>query len=67
MGMPSGLGLHSEHAPPLGFSEWACEPIFQTLSVAPSPCVRCAWARAVMFLVSDAISTCPLGARLVKV
>ena len=31
MGMPSGLGLHSGHAPPLGFSEWVCEPIFQTL------------------------------------
>ena len=54
------------HASPLGFSKWACQPIFQTLSVAPSPCVRRAWVRAVTFLVSDPISTCLLGAGLVK-
>ena len=77
MGMPSGLGLHpamaseghecfNGHASPLGFSEWSCEPIFQTYQLPPSPCVRRAWARAVTFLVSDAISTCLLGVGLVK-
>ena len=49
-----------------GPGEWAYAPIFQTLSVAPSPCVRCAWARAVTFLVSGVISTCLLGAGLVR-
>ena len=36
------------------------------ISCPPSPCVRYAWARAVTFLVSGAISTCLLGAGLVK-
>ena len=49
-----------------GPDEWTCAPIFQTLSVAPSPCVRCAWARAVTFLVSAAISTCMLGDGLIR-
>ena len=46
--------------------EWAYALIFQTLSVPPSPCVRCAWARTVMFLVSGVISTCQLRAGSVK-
>ena len=73
---PCGLGLHpglTSKARLLqwarlffGFGEWVCEPIFQTLSVAPIPCVRCAWARAVTFLVSDAISMCLLETGLVE-
>ena len=36
----------------LGLGEWAC--------------VRCTWARAITFLASGAISTCLLGAGLVR-
>ena len=50
----------------IGPGEWARAPIFQTLSIAPSPCVQYTWARAVTFLVSGAISTCLLGAGLVR-
>ena len=36
------LECFNGHASPLGFSEGACEPIFQTLSVAPQPlCTAC--------------------------
>ena len=45
--------------------EWACEPIFQTPSVAPQPLCTLAWARAVILLVSVAVSTCLFGAGLV--
>ena len=61
-----GPGCFNGHASPLGFRKWAYHPIFQTLSIPPSPCVRRAWARAVTFLVSDAISTCLLEVGLVK-
>ena len=55
-GCTSSLGLASEPA----------SPFFKPYQLSPSPCVRCAWARAVTFLVSDAISTCLLGAGLVR-
>ena len=38
--------------------------IFRTLSVAPSPCVRRTWT--VTCLASGVISTCLLGAGLVR-
>ena len=44
--------------------EWACEPIFQTPSVAPQP--LCMWVRAITFLVLGVISMCQLGARSVR-
>ena len=49
-----------------GLGEWDGEPIFLTLSITPSPCVRIVWARTVIILVSVAISTCPLGVGLIK-
>ena len=49
-----------------GFGEWACEPIFQTLSVALQPLCTVYVGKGVMFLVSGVISTCLLGAGLVK-
>ena len=49
-----------------GLGEWACAPIFQTLSIASNPWVRRACARAVSFLESGATSMCSLRAGLVK-
>ena len=57
--------LHWAHHS-FGLGEWADEPVFLTPSVAPSPCVRNAWARAVTLLVSVAISMCLVGVGLVK-
>ena len=54
------------HASSLGLVSGPTSPFFKPYQLPPSPCVRCAWARAVTFLVSDAISTGLLGARLVK-
>ena len=67
----SGLhfGLASGGPGTLHFSrlgEWAGRPVFLTLSIAPSPCVRNAWARAVTLLTSIAGSTCLLGVGLIK-
>ena len=50
----------------LGLESGPASPLFKPYQLPPSPCVRCAWARAVTFLVSDAISTCLLGAGLVR-
>ena len=50
-----------------GLASGPASLFFQPYKLPPSPCVRRAWARAVTFLVSDAISTCPLGAGLDKV
>ena len=63
----SGLGFRFGLAPRawvfywaclfFGPSEWACAPLL---------CVRCAWARAITFLVSGVISTCQLKAGSVR-
>ena len=50
----------------LGLVSGPASPFFKPYQLPPSPCVRCAWARAVTFLVSNAISTCLLGAWLVR-
>ena len=50
----------------LGFASGPASPFFKPYQLPPNPCVWCAWARAVTFRVSDAISTCLLGAGLVK-
>ena len=62
--VPRGLGIVLGAYGGLG--EWACEPIFQTPSVAPQPLCTVAWARAVILLVSVAVSMCLFGAGLVK-
>ena len=45
----------------------ANDAYFQTLSAAPSPCVRTTWARAVIVSASIAISTCLFGLTLTAV
>ena len=50
----------------LGLTSGPASPFFEPYQLPPSPCLRCAWARAVTFLVLDAISTCLLGAGLVR-
>ena len=50
----------------LGLASGPASPLFKPYQLPPSPCVRCAWARVVTFLVSDSISTCLLGVGLVK-
>ena len=54
------------HASSLGMASGPTSRFFKPYQLRPSLCVRCAWARAVTFLVSDAISTCLLRAGLVK-
>ena len=46
--------------------EWNTWPISLPLSVAPSPCVRIAWARDVIIHATVVISTCLLGYGLIK-
>ena len=50
----------------LGLVSGLASPFFKPYQLPPSPCVRCEWARAVTFLVPDAISTCLIGAGLVR-
>ena len=50
----------------LGLASGPASPFFKPYQLPPSPCVQCVWAKAVNFLVSDAISTCLLGAGLVR-
>ena len=41
-------------------------PFLYPYQLPPSPCVRTAWARAVIISAMVAISTCPLGCGLIK-
>ena len=50
----------------LGLTSGHVSLIFRTYQLPPSPRVRCTWARAVTCLASGAISTCLLGAGLVR-
>ena len=61
-------GLNASIGMPLlwGLASGPTNPFFKPYQLPPSPCVRRVWERVVTFLVSDAISTCPLGAGLVK-
>ena len=61
-------GLNASMGMPLlwGLASGPASPFSKPYQLPPSPCVRRAWARAITFLVSDAISTCLLGAGLVK-
>ena len=51
----------------LGLVSGLARLFFKPHQLPPSPCARCAWARVVSFLVSGVISTCQLGAGLVRV
>ena len=57
--------LHGAHHS-FGLGEWAIGPISLPPSVPPSPCVRIAWARAVILPAPVSISTCLLGDGLIK-
>ena len=50
----------------LGLASGPTSPFFKPYQLPPSPCVWCPWARAVTFLVSNAISTCLLRVGLVR-
>ena len=51
---------------PLGLASGIVSPFLYPYQLPPSPCVRIAWARAVILLATVAISTCPLGNGLIK-
>ena len=63
LGRHSGLGCFIGPTSPLWPNGWA--PIFKPHQLPPSPCVRIAWARAVIVPVSFAISTCRFGLALI--
>ena len=63
LGRHSGLGCFIGPTSPLWPDGWA--PIFKPHQLPPSPCVRIAWARAVIVPVSFAISTCRFGLALI--
>ena len=65
-GLASGPECFVGLAPFLGLESGPVSLIFRALSVTPNPCVRRTWARAVTCLASGAISTCLLGAGLVR-
>ena len=58
-----GPGLVCSVGPILWSDVWV--PIFKPYQLPPSPCVRIAWARAVIVPVSFAISTCRFGLALI--
>ena len=66
LGWRQRLGCFNGRTSSLGLASGPASPFFNPHQLPPSPCVRCVWARAVTFFVSDAISTCLLGAGLVK-
>ena len=56
-------------AEPLALLDWRMGYLahfFIPISCPPSPCVRTAWARAVIISATVAISTCLLGCGLIK-
>ena len=66
LGWRQRLECFNGRASSLGLVSGPASPFFKPYQLPPNPCVRCAWARVVTFLVSDAISTCLLEAGLVK-
>ena len=65
-GLSFWAGAIIGRASPLGLASGPTSPFFIPYQLPPSPCVRYAWARAVTFLISGAISSCLLGAGLVR-
>ena len=49
-----------------GAGEWNAWPSLHPYQLPPSPCVRTAWARAVIISATVAISTCLLRYGLIK-
>ena len=50
----------------VGLASGPVSPFFKPHQFPPSPCVRNAWAMAVILLVSVVVSMCLFGAGLVK-
>ena len=61
-----GAGCCIGHTVPLGLANGIVSPFLYPYQLPPSPCVRIAWARVVIPLVTVAISMCLLGNRLIK-
>ena len=61
-----GPGCCMEPTIPLGLASGLLGPFLYPHQLPPSPCVRIAWARAVILPASVAISTCLLGNGLIK-
>ena len=66
LGWRQGLGCFIGLVSSLGLASGPALLFFKPYQLPPSPYVRCAWARAVTFLVSGVISTCQLGAGSVR-
>ena len=66
LGWRQGLGCFIGLASSLGLESGPAHLFFKPYQLPPNPCVRYAWARAVSFLVSGAISTCLLRVGLVR-
>ena len=65
-GLKRGAGYHIGCAASLGLESGSASPFLQPYQLPPSPCVRSAWARAVILVASVAVSTCPPGVGFVK-
>ena len=61
-----GGGLGIWHTVPLGLASGIVSPFLYPCQLPPSPYVRIVWVRAVILLVTVAISTCLLGNELIK-
>ena len=61
-----GLDIVMEPTIPLGLASGLLGPFLYPHQLPPSPCVRIAWARAVILPAPVAISTCLLGNGLIK-
>ena len=66
LGWRQGSRCFTGRTSSLGLASGPASLFFKPYQLPPSPCVRYTWAKAVMFLVSGAISTCLLGAGLVR-
>ena len=66
LGWRQGPECFTGRASSLGLASGPANLFFKPYQLPPSPCVWYGWARAVTFLVSGAIFTCPLRAGLVR-
>ena len=66
LGWYGGAWVLPWHTIPLGLASGIVSPFLYPHQLPPNPCVRIAWARAVILLITVAISTCLLGNGLIK-
>ena len=65
-GLKRGPGYHIGRAAYLGLESGPASLFLQPYQLPPSPCVRSAWARAIILVASVDVSTCPPGVGLFK-